>query len=91
MDETNTEHISAELFRLVETLGRTRFVLDFSNVIYLTSSTLGMLLVAHKKLQTAGGSLSVCNVLPHIYEIFAITNLTRLFDIRRGGFDAGAS
>jgi anti-sigma B factor antagonist len=83
LDEASTEQIGEQLFRLVEELGRCRLHLEFGNVTYLTSSTLGMLLLLHKKLQTVGGGLVLTNMLPQIYEIFAITNLNRLLDIRQ--------
>jgi anti-anti-sigma factor len=83
LDETNTEVISEKLSRLVEEKGRIRLILDMGNVTYLTSSSLGMLLHLHRKLQSASGRLALVNVQPQIYEIFAVTNLVRLLDVRR--------
>jgi anti-anti-sigma factor len=85
LDETNTGVIGERLSRLVEERGRIRLVLDMSNVSYLTSSSLGMLLHLHRKLQSASGRLAIANVQPQIYEIFAVTNLTRLLDVRPAG------
>jgi anti-sigma B factor antagonist len=85
LDETNTEVIGEQLSRLVEEKGRIRLVLDMGNVTYLTSSSLGMLLHLHRKLQSASGRLAISNVQPQIYEIFAVTNLVRLLDVRRAG------
>jgi anti-sigma B factor antagonist len=81
LDELNTDILGKQLFRLVEELGRCRLALDLGNVGYLTAHTLGVLLVVHKKLQALGGRLSLCNVLPHIHEILALTRLTRIFSV----------
>jgi anti-anti-sigma factor len=82
LDEAVTNQLGDQLFSLVEERGRCRLLLDFANVTFLTSGTLGMLLQLHKKLKTVGGRLFVCNVVPHIYEVFAVTNLTRLLNVR---------
>ncbi len=81
LDETATEAVSRELDRLVEEHGRGPFRLDLANVRYLNSSTLGMLLVLHKKLHRQGRTLVLSNPQPYIAEMLAITNLDRVFDI----------
>jgi anti-anti-sigma factor len=81
-DEPLTMEIEDRLWQLVERTGRCRLVLDLGNVTYLTSTTLGAFLRLHKKLHTVGGVLVLHNVLPHIYEIFSLTKLTRVLDVR---------
>jgi anti-sigma B factor antagonist len=81
LDEISTGPIGEELFRLVDERGRCRLLLDFSNVTYLTSGTLGMLLNLHKRLHLLGGRLYINHVLPHIHEIFTLTRLTRLLNV----------
>src|SRR6266436_2672986 len=67
LDETNTEVIGEQLSRLVEEKGRIRLVVGIGKVTYLTSSSLGMLLHLHRKLQSASGRLAISNVQPQIY------------------------
>ena len=81
LDEISTRPVGEELFRLVEDLACPRLVLDFSNVTYITSNTLGMLLNLHKRLHRVGRRLDIDGVLPHISEIFALTRLTRLLNV----------
>jgi anti-anti-sigma factor len=81
LDETNTHCLGELLPQQVKEVGKGQLHLDLANVNYLTSSTLSVLLVAHKELHEAGGSLILDNVTPPIYEIFAITSLTRLFQV----------
>ena len=81
LDETTIGSIEEELFRLVEELGRCRLILDFSNVTYITSSTLGVLLTLQKKLHLVGGRLYIASAQPYIFEIFSLTRLTQLLNV----------
>jgi anti-anti-sigma factor len=85
LDESNTDLINERLLKMVEEKGRIRLLFDMGNVTYLTSSSLGMLLTLHRKLNGVSGRLVLTNVQPHIYEIFAITNLVRLLDVHPAG------
>ena len=38
-----------------------------------------------------GGKLKLCNIRPQIYEVFAITKLNKLFEIRENQDDAVAA
>lgn len=81
LDENNIQIIGNQLFGLVEEEGRTKIVLDFSNVEYLSSAALGKLITMEKKVKAAKGKLKLCCIRPEIYEVFAITKLNRLFKI----------
>ena len=79
LDEGNIQIIGNQLFSLVEDDGRSKIVLDFSNVEYLSSAALGKLITMDKKVRGAKGQLRLCTVRPEIYEVFAITKLNKLF------------
>lgn len=82
LDETNIQIIGNQLFGLVDEDGRTKIVLDFTNVEYLSSAALGKLITMDKKVKKVKGKLRLCCIRPEIYEVFAITKLNKLFDIR---------
>ena len=82
LDEGNIQIIGNQLFSLVEEDGREKIVLDFANVEYLSSAALGKLITMDKKVKSAKGKLRLCSVRPDIYEVFAITKLNKLFDMR---------
>ncbi|MCG6158072.1 STAS domain-containing protein [Rubinisphaera margarita] len=88
LDENNIQQIGSQLFALVEEDGRKRIILDFSNVEYLSSAALGKLITMDKKVKGAGGKLRLCAIRPDIYEVFAITKLNKLFDIKDTQEDA---
>ena len=82
LDEGNIQIIGNQLFGMVDTDGRKKIVLDFVNVEYLSSAALGKLITLDKKVKAAKGKLRLCNIRPDIYEVFAITRLNKLFDIK---------
>ena len=81
LDETNIQIIGNQLFGLIDEDARTKIILDFSNVEYLSSAALGKLITMDKKVKGAKGKLRLCSIRPDIYEVFAITKLNKLFDI----------
>ena len=82
LDEGNIKIIGNQLFGMIDTDGRRKIVLDFTNVEYLSSAALGKLITLEKKVKAAKGKLRLCNIRPDIYEVFVITRLNKLFDIR---------
>ena len=82
LDEGNIQIIGNHLFALVEEDLRQKIVLDFSNVEYLSSAALGKLITMDKKVKGHKGKLRLCNIRPDIYEVFAITKLNKLFDMK---------
>ena len=81
LDETNIQIIGNQLFGLIDEDARTKIVLDFANVEYLSSAALGKLITMDKKVKGAKGKLRLCSIRPEIYEVFAITKLNKLFKI----------
>ena len=56
-------------------------LLDFSNVRFMSSAFLGLLVKIHKRTCERGGHLELRNIHPEIYKVFEITQLNRIFDI----------
>lgn len=91
LDEANIQELGQELFQLVEEDNRQKLLLNFSNVEFLSSAALGKLITLDKKVKTHGGKLKLTNIRPEIYEVFAITKLNKLFEIKDDEADALAS
>ncbi len=81
LDEASIQELGQELFQLVEVEKRTKLVLNFSKVDFLSSAALGKLLMLEKKIRVRKGKLKLTNIRPEIYEVFAITKLNKLFEI----------
>ncbi len=91
LDEANIQQIGAEIGSLIDNDEAEKLVISFSNVDHLSSAALGALITIHNKLKAKGGVLKLTNIDPQIYEVFAITKLTKLFTIKDDEADAKAS
>jgi anti-anti-sigma factor len=81
----------AELLRfLLVELSQEHLILDFRNVLSISSAGLGALVSLHKQARVAGKRLTIREVARQVYEPFEITKLTKLLDIRRALADAPA-
>ena len=81
LDEPTIQAIAEQLFSLVDDQGQRKLLLNFTNVEYMSSAALGKLINLHKKLTGVKGKMAMCNVIPQIYEVFAITKLDKIFKI----------
>ncbi len=88
IEDMGIQELGQELFHLVEVEGRKKIVLNFALVDFLSSAALGKLITMDRKVKTHGGKLRLCNIRREIYEVFAITKLNRLFDIKNEEGDA---
>jgi len=88
IDETEIQELGQELYALVERDGHKKIVLNFSKVEFLSSAALGKLIGFDKRVKQHGAELVLTNIRPEIYEVFAITKLTRLFEIKDDEADA---
>jgi anti-sigma B factor antagonist len=82
LDATNIEELGGELFGLIERENRQKLLLNFHDVEFLSSAALNKLIILDKKLRDRGGLLKLSNLRPEIHEVFVITRLNQLFDIR---------
>ena len=91
IEDVNIQELGQELFRLVEVDDCKKLLLNFSSVDFLSSAALGKLITLDKKAKKNGCVLKLSNIRPEIYEVFAITRLNRLFDIKDHEADALAA
>jgi anti-sigma B factor antagonist len=91
IEDINIQELGQELFQLIEAENRKKLLLNFASVDFLSSAALGKLITLDKKVKTNGGLLKLSNIRPEIYEVFAITKLNRLFDIKDDEVDALAA
>ncbi len=81
LEESQIQALESSFLPLIEENNPAKLVVDFSNVRFLTSSVLGLLIRLSKKIYESGGVLRLCGIQPKIYEIFKITRLDKVFDI----------
>jgi anti-anti-sigma factor len=81
-DEETTAEARRQLFALLDSLPPGDMFLDFTNVSFLTSNTLAMLLSLRKKWESLGGQLFLKGLNSEVFEVFRITRLDNVFDFR---------
>ncbi len=55
---------------------------DFSQLDYISSAGLGVLLRTQKRLMANGGGLRLVNVSPHIHNIFRYSGFDHIFEVQ---------
>ncbi len=83
LDAVTIERLSAGLKDLLDGAESKQFIFDFSQVNYLSSSALGMLIGLQRRVVQPGGSLKLSGIREDIMEVFRITKLDTVFDIYR--------
>ena len=91
IEDLRIQELGQELFQLVETEKRKKLLLNFATVDFLSIAALGKLITLDKKVKARSGKLKLSNIRPEIYEVFAITKLNKLFDIKNDEADALAA
>jgi len=74
------EELEARLTEVIDE-GPSAVVLDLSEVTFLDSTVLGVLLHGLKRMGAAGGRLRIVIARPEIRRIFELTLLDRLFEL----------
>ena len=65
-----------------------RFIVNFQNVKFMSSSALRVLITLNTKARAAKLALFLCNIDPNILEVFKITKLDSIFKIRNSELEA---
>ncbi len=88
VDSSNIEEMGAEMLALVDIDHLKHILLNFDGVEFLSSAALNKLILMDKKVKQVGGVLRLCNLKADIMEVFTITRLNRVFDIRKTDTEA---
>jgi anti-anti-sigma factor len=81
LDDARSMDLVPRLLELASTGNRCLHV-DLGNVRYVSSGGLGQFVGLHKRLRAQGAQLVLRNVPPEVYEVFEITRLHTIMDIR---------
>jgi anti-anti-sigma factor len=80
-DTASSVPAESELMALLDQ-GKNRLVLDFTDVAYIASSGLRVLLKLAQRLKTEGGELRLCSVNETVGEVFRISGFDKILDVR---------
>jgi len=80
LDITNSGDLEKKLLSLID-IGEKQFILDFRNLIYISSNGLRALLVGAKRLKGEGGTIVLCSMAEQIKEVFDCAGFSSIFKI----------
>lgn len=81
LDDASIKDLEQEIGAVMADGERPNLLVDFSNVKFMSSAFLGLLVKIHKRVREDGGEIKLSNVHPNIYRVFEITRLDKVFDI----------
>lgn len=87
MNPAVVEALGEGIESLVER-GRKRIILDFSEVEYISSSMIGVLMGARQCVSEAGGTFVLCSLNDRLLELLRITRLHKMFIVEPSLQDA---
>ena len=79
--DTNTATSFEEKLMGLINENENRIIVDFSDLDFISSSGLRVLLMAGKKIKTTNGKLGLCSLKEHIKEVFDVAGFTMLFSM----------
>lgn len=80
LDAVVCQAIASELFRLVDEQAQRKIVLDFSNVKFMSSQMLGVIVSLNKKALKIKGRLVLCSMRKELMKIFKLTSLDKILE-----------
>jgi len=81
VDPVQIQALEDSIMPLAEQAKKITLILDFSNVKFLSSVMLGVLIRISKRVYETNGRLALCGINPNIHQVFKITRLDKIFDI----------
>jgi anti-anti-sigma factor len=82
LDAPAVEALREQLLGLADAYLRAGLECDLSRVGFLDASALSLFVALDKKLRARGGRLTIRGVHPWLMELFAVTHLDKVLDIR---------
>ncbi|UCC97332.1 MAG: STAS domain-containing protein [Phycisphaerales bacterium] len=81
VEEQQIRELQESLQKVIEKNEDKTLILNFSNVQFMTSALLGLLVRIHKTVCELGGRLQLSNLDSDLRKVFEITQLTKVFEI----------
>lgn len=78
LDSRAIEATGDALYRLADVENRRKVIVDFSDVRFLSSQAIGVIISMHQKVKKIKGEMVLCGVREEIMKVFKITSLDKL-------------
>ncbi|WP_147819764.1 STAS domain-containing protein [Salidesulfovibrio onnuriiensis] len=80
LDADGTQVLEDKVVALLEG-GASSLVFDFSNLDYINSSGLRVLVLAYQRLKKSAGKVAICGVKDYIQEVFEVSGYDKIFSM----------
>ncbi len=80
LDPEETQQMEQRVLEAVAAQDK-RLLFDFSELEYINSSGLRVLVMAYQRMKQAQGHVAICNIRDYILEIFEISGYDKIFAI----------
>jgi anti-sigma B factor antagonist len=92
LDESVIRQIGSEFEKLTtEAAAERKLLLNFDRVTFMSSAMIGQIMKLYKQTKADGIAMKLCSIDPAILEVFKITRLDKLLDIKKTEADALAA
>ncbi|MCE5184604.1 MAG: STAS domain-containing protein [Planctomycetaceae bacterium] len=88
---SGVEQTADKLRALISDARPRKLVMDFSQVRFFSSQTLGLLVDIWRRMKECGGALTISGIDPQLTRVFRITHLDKLFEFYDSAESAVAS
>ncbi|QDV68229.1 Anti-sigma F factor antagonist [Rosistilla carotiformis] len=82
LDSQRIEQVGGELQSAVPQAIHKKLLLNFRGVSFMSSAMISKLVTLSKSCKAAGVEMKFCEVSPNVMEVFKITKLNKVFDIK---------
>ncbi len=84
LDESVIQQVGSDLGALAGNAKEgDKLLLTFHGVSFMSSAMLGQLVQFLKKCKQQNAELKVCSISPEIFEVFKLTRLNKMFDVKK--------
>ena len=83
IDHHTSEKIRRKADYEIERFIPRKVIFDFSNVVFMDSAGIGMILGRYKMMKMLGGSVELKNVSPSLKKIFEMSGVTKICPIKQ--------
>jgi len=80
LDTRTSSDLETRVLEIIDN-EQVRLLMDFSELDYINSTGLRILVMAFQRLSRTGGELAICGVKDYIFEIFDISGYNKLFPL----------
>jgi stage II sporulation protein AA (anti-sigma F factor antagonist) len=91
LDHHTAEQVRVELEESIATGTFKHMIVNLSEMTFMDSSGIGVIIGRYKQINQLGGQLAVSNVHPSIYRIFEMSGLFKIIDVYATEAEAFAS